>query len=224
MQAVAADSMGVIPPRTAGGGAVSGGSASVTPFTRRSSPPARDMARDETTLIDAVQAGETAAFDELVERYMRRALAVAYRLTGQRQDAEDIVQDSFLAALTKIDTFERGRPFGPWLFRIVANRALNFRKSRALRQGEPLPASAASGDESPDEAAARAERRHALQDALAQLPDQQRWIVELFEIDGFTGPEIADMLDLADGTVRWHLHAARQTLRGILARFALRTS
>jgi RNA polymerase sigma-70 factor (ECF subfamily) len=181
-------------------------------------------ARAEASLLEAVQGGDHAAFNALVERHMRRAFAVAYRLLGQRQDAEDVVQDAFMAALVKIDTFETGRPFAPWLFRIVANRALNLRKSRALRQADPIPASAASGGESPMDAAERSERRRALQEALAQLPEQQRWIVELFEIDGFTSPEIADMLDLAEGTVRWHLHTARQTLRTVLARFAMRTS
>src|SRR5688572_21161531 len=86
----------------------------------------------EAALIDAVKAGDAAAFDELVGRHMRHAFAVAYRLLGQRQDAEDVVQEGFMAALLKIDTFERGRPFGPWLLRIVANRALKDRKSTRL--------------------------------------------------------------------------------------------
>lgn len=182
------------------------------------------QAIDETALIDAVQAGDATAFDQLVRRYMRRAFAVAYRLLGQRQDAEDVVQDGFLAALTRIDTFERGRPFGPWLLRIVANRALNLRKSRALRHTEPIPVNAASVGESPVDAAERSERRQALRHALARLPEPQRWIVELFEIDGFTGPEIAEMLDMAEGTVRWHLHAARQTLRSALGHLETGTS
>jgi RNA polymerase sigma-70 factor (ECF subfamily) len=226
MQATVAELMGVMR-QNAAGGAPPERTAGVLPFAKRASTATASSAapstKDETSLIEAVQAGDSAAFDELAERHMRRALAVAYRLLGQRQDAEDIVQDSFLAALVKIDTFERGRPFGPWLFRIVANRAINLRKARALRQAEPLPATAASRDESPADAAERGERKRALQQALLQLPEQQRWIVELFEIDGFTSPEIADMLDLADGTVRWHLHAARQTLRTVLGRFALRT-
>jgi RNA polymerase sigma-70 factor (ECF subfamily) len=198
--------------------------AMVTPFVRPAPVASDPVVSDETTLIDRVRKGDTSAFDELVERHMRRALAVACRVLGQRQDAEDIVQESFMAALVKIDTFERGRPFAPWLFRIVANRAINLRKSRALRETAPLPPTAASRDESPVEAAERSERRRALEQALAQLPEQQRWIVQLFELDGFTSPEIAEMLDLKDGTVRWHLHTARQALRTVLDRFATRTS
>ena len=191
-------------------------------FARPAASP-QEAGQDESRLVEAVKAGDAAAFDELTSRHMRRAFGVAYRLLGQRQDAEDVVQEGFLTALVKIDTFERGRPFGPWLMRIVANRAINLRKARALRHADPIPDGIPSGGESPAEAAQRSELRRALQQALAQLPDEQRWVVELFEIDGFTGPEIAEMLEMAGGTVRWHLHCARQTLRTVLAQFAVRT-
>ena len=177
----------------------------------------------EAEIIHAVQSGDTAAFDTLVARHMRRAYAVAYRLLGQRQDAEDVVQDGFIAALMNIDSFDRGRPFAPWLLRIVANRAMNLRRSRSLRETEPIPADAPSAGASPFDATERSQLRDELQRALAALPEPQRWVVELFEIDGFTGPEIAAMLEMAEGTVRWHLHQARQTLRGVLAPFASRT-
>ncbi len=180
-------------------------------------------ASDERALVDAVRAGNGAAFDELAGRHMRRAFAVAYRILGQRQDAEDVVQDGFLAALMKIDTFDIDRPFGPWLLRIIANRAINARKARTLRQTEPIPHGAPSRGDSPFDATRRSEMRSELQRALAGLPEQQRWIVELFEIEGFSGPEIAAMLEIAEGTVRWHLHQARQTLRATLGRFAVRT-
>jgi RNA polymerase sigma-70 factor, ECF subfamily len=180
-------------------------------------------ASDERELVRAVRAGNSRAFDELAGRHMRRAFAVAYRILGQRQDAEDVVQDGFLAALMKIDTFDSNRPFGPWLLRIVANRAINARKARTLRQTEPIPDGAPGSDESPFDATQRSEMRSELQRALAALPEQQRWVVELFDIEGFSGPEIAAMLEIADGTVRWHLHQARQTLRATLRRFALRT-
>jgi RNA polymerase sigma-70 factor (ECF subfamily) len=177
----------------------------------------------ETKLIDAIKSGDSTAFDALVGRYMRRAFSVAYRVLGQRQDAEDVVQESFLAALQRIETFERGRPFGPWLLRIVANRAINWRKSRTLRHTEPIPDTAVSAEESPAKTAERSELRGELARALARLPAQQRWIVALFEIDGFSGAEIADMLEMAPGTVRWHLHEARQALRKSLGHLASRT-
>jgi RNA polymerase sigma-70 factor, ECF subfamily len=178
----------------------------------------------EADLIDAARVGDADAFDELVRRHMHRAFAVAYRVLGQRQDAEDVVQDAFVAALVKLDSFERGRPFGPWLLRIVANRGINLRKSRTLRHTEPIPEQVASREASPHQAAERSELRAGLQLALAGLPERQRWIVELFELDGFTSPEIAEMLEIPEGTVRWHLHQARQVLRAALDRFSTRTS
>jgi RNA polymerase sigma-70 factor, ECF subfamily len=180
--------------------------------------------RPEGDLIDAARGGEAAAFDELVGRYMRRAFAVAYRILGHRQDAEDLVQEAFLTALVKLDTFERGRSFGPWLLRIVANKGINIRKARALRQTEPLPDAASTDDTSPFDAARQSELRAELRRALSRLPERQRWIVELFELDGFTSAEIAEMLDMAAGTVRWQLHQARQILRASLEHFSVRTS
>lgn len=180
--------------------------------------------RAEAALVDAVRSGNVAAFDDLVEQHMRRAFAVAWRVLGHRQDAEDVVQESFLAALQKIDTFERGRPFSPWLLRIVANRAINLRKARALRQTDEYPPDVVSGGESPVTAAERSELRRELERALRQLPEQQRWIVQLFELDGFSGAEIADLLEMAEGTVRWHLHEARRSLRKVLGHFSSATT
>jgi RNA polymerase sigma-70 factor, ECF subfamily len=180
--------------------------------------PDGERAPSDADLVDAARGGDTQAFDALVRRYMRRAFAVAYRLLGRRPDAEDALQDAFVAALTKLDTFDRQRPFGPWLLRIVANRSINLRKGLAVRRTEPIPAGVASRAASPLEEAERSEVRAELQRALAQLPEQQRWILELFELDGFTGPEIAEMLDLPAGTVRWHLHQARHRLRAVLHR------
>jgi RNA polymerase sigma-70 factor (ECF subfamily) len=199
------------------------GSAGMRAFDAAHSAPRETPARPEADLIDAARTGDAEAFDELVRRHMRRAFAVAYRVLGQRQDAEDVVQDAFVAALVKLDSFERGRPFGPWLLRIVANRGINLRKSRALRHTEPIPERAESRETSPLEAAERSELRDGLRRALEELPEQQRLIVALFELDGFTSPEIAEMLDMAEGTVRWHLHQARQALRAALDRFS-RTS
>lgn len=92
----------------------------------------------ETAATLRVQAGETAAYDLLVRRYMRSAFAVAYRLLGHREDAEDVVQEAFLAALANIRSFDPSRQFGPWLHRIVVTRGLNFRKSRSRRTTEAL--------------------------------------------------------------------------------------
>jgi RNA polymerase sigma-70 factor (ECF subfamily) len=172
----------------------------------------------EAEAIGRVQAGDTAAFDPLVRRYMRQAFAVAYRVLGHREDAEDVVQEAFLAALANIRTFDLTRPFGPWLYRIVVTRGLNFRKARSRRTTELLDdgvmASSAAG---PAVDAEQDSLRSAIAVALDRLPERQRMIVQLFELDGFSGTEIGAMLGISPGTVRWYLHEARQSLRGLLA-------
>ena len=141
---------------------------SMTPPTASTAATADASARAERDLVHAVRRGDNQAFDELAGRHMRRAFAVAYRILGQRQDAEDVVQDSFLTALLKLDTFDSDRPFGPWLLRLVANRAINARKARTLRQTEPIPDGAPSAGDSPFEATRRSEMRGELQRALSR--------------------------------------------------------
>jgi RNA polymerase sigma-70 factor (ECF subfamily) len=172
----------------------------------------------EAAAIRRVQAGDAEAFDLIVRRYMRTAYAVAFRILGHREDAEDVVQEAFLAALANIRTFDVSRKFGPWLYRIVVTRGLNFRKSRSRRAAEPLEVSGvASADAGPAAAAEQAGLKDTVTTALGRLPERQRMVVQLFELDGFSGAEIAAMLGISPGTVRWYLHEARQALRRMLA-------
>jgi RNA polymerase sigma-70 factor, ECF subfamily len=171
---------------------------------------------DDSVLVERVRGGDTRAFDVLVTRHMRRAFNVAYRVLGHREDAEDLVQDAFVAALENIDTFDTSRAFGPWFYRIVVNRGLNARKARSIRKTEELPLEAASPGTLPDRAAERAELQARLRAALDALPEKQRTAIQLFELEGFSGAEIAEILEIPAGTVRWHLHQAKQALRGAL--------
>jgi RNA polymerase sigma-70 factor, ECF subfamily len=173
-------------------------------------------ATPEPAVLAAARAGDADALDELVRRHAGRAFVVAYRLLGHREDAEDLVQDSFVAALRALDRFEDGRPFEPWLLRIVVNRGTNARKARALRSVAPIPADAAARGTSPLDAAERSELRDWLRRALDTLPERRRQIMELFELDGFSAAEIGAMMDVAEGTVRWHVHEARHALRAAM--------
>ncbi len=172
----------------------------------------------DAELIRRVRAGEHSAFDRLVHAYMRQAFQMAYRVVGQREDAEDLVQESFLAAFQYLDSFDETRPFGPWLMRIVLNRGANLRRARARRQMEP-ETDAESAAPSALEQSERREMREVLTRALATLSERQRLIVTMFDVDGLTSTEIGERLALAPGTVRWHLHEARRVLRGALAGF-----
>ncbi len=175
-------------------------------------------AERDGTLVLRARDGDQAAFDVLVRAHMEQAFRVAYRVVGHREDAEDLVQESFLAAYQYLDSFEIGRPFGPWLIRIVLNRGSNLRRARARRSMEPETDGVSDVPSALDETE-RGDTGRILRDALATLSERQRLIVTMFDVDGLTSTEIGAMLELAPGTVRWHLHEARRVLRQALARF-----
>ena len=170
----------------------------------------------ESELVGRVRQGDTEAFGELVRRYERRAFAVAYRLTGQRQDAEDLVQDAFIASLDKLDGFDAERPFGPWFFRILVNRGTSQSRARKVRATEEIPGTMGDTAPSPDRLAEQAETGERVRAAIGELSERQRLVVQLYELDGFTTGEVADMLEIAEPTVRWTLRAARKRLRAEL--------
>ena len=170
----------------------------------------------ESELVARVRSGNTEAFGELVRRFQRRAFAVAYRLMGQRQDAEDLVQDAFIAALDKLGGFDEQRPFGPWLFRILVNRGTSLLRARKVRSTEAIPETIGDTAASPERLAEQAETGHRVRSAMAELSARQRLVIQLYELDGFTTAEVSDMLEIAEPTVRWTLHAARKRLRAEL--------
>lgn len=174
-----------------------------------------DPERD-ALLVERVLRGDGEAFGELVRRHMRRAFAIAYRILEHREDAEDAVQDSFIRALERIDTLMPGRPFHPWFYRIVVNRSLSVRRSRGVRATQPLPEQAVADGPSPADLAVRGELRERIGKAIETLPEQQRLIIQLSELEGLTSAEIGEVLEMAPGTVRWHLHQLRRTLRAAL--------
>jgi RNA polymerase sigma-70 factor (ECF subfamily) len=171
----------------------------------------------ESSLVRRAQAGDLLAFDELVRLHIGRALRIARRLVPTHEDAEDVVQDAFLSAMRAINAFDVTRPFGPWLTRIVVNQGITFRRARARRQDEGLSADLPSAGPSPAQVTERNEITDRFRAALELLPRQQRLMIQLFEVDGLSSPEIARLTGLSDGTVRWHIHTARKVLRGALA-------
>lgn len=160
--------------------------------------------------------GDQEAFTAIYARWSTRVLRFAVARLRDREDAEDVAQEALLATLETIHRFDTSRPFAPWLYRIVTNRALNARKSRSIRQAEPVAEDVVAPGESPEQASERSEARDRLDRALAALPERQALIVRLFELEGFSSAEIGSMLELSDGTVRWHLHQARGALREAL--------
>ena len=131
-------------------------------------------------------------------------------------DADDLVQDAFLRVLERIATFDPSRAFEPWFTRLLVNLGLDQRRKQSVRRTESHDPAWLPGGPRPDREAERAELRSSLSRALEQLPDRQRLIVTLFEIDGQSTEEIAGMLKVTQVTVRWHLHQARRALRQVL--------
>lgn len=178
-----------------------------------------DSAEPERVLIERARHGDSDAFGELVTRYLPRAMAVAFRVVHHREDAEDLVQDAFLAALRHLDDFDTTRPFWPWLSRIIVNRGLDAIASRSIRATAALEEDVLDPSADTMADAERDDLREQFRRALVSLPPRRRLVIELFEVEGLSIAEIADALHTAPATVRWHLHAARRQLRGALEHF-----
>lgn len=167
----------------------------------------------EREYVVAAQRGDGSAFAELVRRHERRAYAVARAIVFSHEDAEDAVQDAFLHAYRALNRFRSDQPFGAWLNRIVANAALDLVRRRKVRDADQLPDSVALPFRDPGEAG---ELRQRLSEALAELPDRQRAVIVLHDVEGFTHGEIGGMLGIPEGTARSDLHHARAALRRTL--------
>ena len=172
---------------------------------------------DESQLIDAALQGETTAFGELVRRYQDRLFSAVVHILGSRSDAEDVVQDAFIQAYVKLDTFKQNSRFYTWLYRIAFNVSISRRRRRrvevSVEEGRE-----ATGNEPVDLAASpthhleEEERREQLHAAMARLTHEHREIIVLRHMEDFSYEEIAEVLEISVGTVRSRLHRARASL------------
>jgi len=171
----------------------------------------------EADLVARTLSGERSAFGVLVERYAPQARRVARAVLGDPDEADDAAQDGFLSALVKLGQYDARRPFGPWLMRIVANAATDRRRRRQVRKVEPLDPGLVGGGPRPDTEAVWSELGERLRTALAELPARRRTAVVLFDVEGYSHAEIAEMLGIPEGTVRSEVFHARRRLRALLA-------
>lgn len=167
-------------------------------------------------LVRRARRGDSEAYGALVERYMRAAYSVALSVTKRHEDAEDAAQESFLVALERLEECRSPDRFAGWLMTIVRNRSRNLVRRESLRDSDPVPESASHKGPTPDRVTERRELRGYLMEALDGLPEVQREIVLLHDLEGWKHREIAERLDLPSGTVRSHLHFARKALREAL--------
>jgi len=180
---------------------------------------------DEKALIAAARQGDTTAFNHLVLQYQDMAYTVAYRIMSDPHAAADATQEAFISAYQGLPRF-RGGSFKAWLMRIVTNACYDELRRRkrhpqssldALHVEEPMPASPLNPSvESPEEYAERQELSRLLQVGIALLPDDQRVVLVLSDVQGFSYQEIAEAMGVPRGTVKSRLHRARARLRDYL--------
>lgn len=167
-------------------------------------------------LVRRVRRGDTTAFDLLVRRYLKPALAVAWEFTESLDDAEDVVQDAFHRTLRGLNSYDDRRPFRPWFFTIVRNVGRNAAAWNNRWESEPvsemLPATEASALSEIE----RWEIRKRVSDGLAMLSPMQQSCFRLCDLEGFRAKEVAEMLGVKEPTVRVHLFRARFALRETL--------
>lgn len=183
----------------------------------RSPAPPEEGPTDEE-LAKRVQRGDRAAFARLVRRYLRPVHAIASSFLREQADVEDVAQETFLDALDRIETYDSDRPFAPWLYQIARNAARQRIERRSRREVAPVPEEGLAHDSAgPEEELERAEVRRRLRTAVAGLPERQRTVFRLLDVEGFSADEVAGMLGLTAGTIRSHLSRARSALRDVLA-------
>jgi RNA polymerase sigma-70 factor (ECF subfamily) len=178
-----------------------------------SKPSDQDMA----ALVERAADGEREAFDELVRLTHRDAFGLAIRLTGNEEDARDVMQDAYLRAYRSIGRFRGDARFSTWLYRIVANTASTHLSRRGRHRHEELVDDAVVVDQHPDHdpvaAAETADLRDQLDDAILNLPPRLRSVVVLRDIYDLPHEAIAEELGISVSAAKVRLHRARRRLR-----------
>lgn len=167
----------------------------------------------DVALVDAARAGSDDAFGKLVVRYRAPVVRLAYRLTRDADEANDIAQDAFLRAYRRLPEFRPDRPFSRWLFVIARNASLDAirRRRRAavyVESEERQPAAAG-----PEELALQSDEASRVHAALGSLPPKYRDVLELYYISGLRYREIALALGIPIGTVKTYISRAKRRLR-----------
>lgn len=191
--------------------------------------PQATLADDESLLVSEAKAGNYAAFEELVNRYEKKIYRLGMNITGNAEDAEDVLQEAFLKAFAHLPEFREDSRFYTWIVRIAVNEALmKLRKRRTSREvpiadsqdenGEVVVREFADWKPNPEQEYARAELEQILQGAVRALPPGFRTVFYLRDVEGLSTGETAQLLDLSVGAVKARLFRARLRLREELSK------
>ncbi|HEX9446979.1 MAG TPA: sigma-70 family RNA polymerase sigma factor [Dongiaceae bacterium] len=180
------------------------------------SPRLTTIAADDDSLLAAIAAGNAAAFSELMQRHGDRAFSLAFRITGRRGDAEDVVQDAFIQVWTRAGDWQTGRAkFSTWLYRVIVNRCLDLKR-------KPVSANIEAIAEPIDPAAdaltliERSQQQEALVKAIAALPERQRTAIALTYTTGLKNAAAAEVMEMSVKAFEALLVRAKRSLRAQL--------
>lgn len=193
-------------------------------------PERQQEADADYAVVKQVQAGDVAAFDKLIFKYRERLYGVVYNLTSNREDAADLTQDAFIKAFQSINRFQGQSSFFTWLYRIAVNTALTHLRKHRHRtffslenlQEDQVGAqilAQLSDKKGADRDAQLRELQEKLNEAMQKLSIKHRTVITLFEIDGLSHAEIAEITECSEGTVRSRLHYAKQFLQAELSQY-----
>jgi RNA polymerase sigma-70 factor (ECF subfamily) len=194
------------------------------------SPERQQEADADFTIVRKVQAGDVAAFDQLILKYRERVFGIVYNMTSNREDTSDLTQDTFIKAFQSINRFQGHCSFFTWLYKIAVNTSLSHLRKNRLRSFFSLEKIQEDGtnaqllDQLTDKNGADRdtylhELQQKLNEAMQKLSIPHRTVITLFEIDGLSHSEIAEVMGCSEGTVRSRLHYAKQFLQGELGKY-----
>lgn len=192
------------------------------------SPERQEEADSDWAIVQRVQQGDVGSFDRLIHKYRERVFGVIYNMTSNREDAADLTQDAFIKAFQSINRFQGQSSFFTWLYRIAINSTLTHLRKNRLRtffslekvdendrqSAEVIEALTDTSGAERDTFVRELQER--LNEALQKLSIKHRTVVTLFEIDGLSHQEIAEIMKCSVGTVRSRLHYAKQLLQAEL--------
>jgi RNA polymerase sigma-70 factor (ECF subfamily) len=191
------------------------------------SPERQQEADSDWRIVERVQGGEVAAFDQLILKYRERIYGMIYNMTSNREDAADLTQDAFIKAFQSINRFQGQSSFFTWIYRIAVNSTLTHLRKAKLRtffSFEKITEEDKTSEvinlltdkKGADRDVFVRELQEKLNEAMQKLSIKHRTVVTLFEIDGLSHEEIAEVMDCSVGTVRSRLHYAKQLLQAEL--------
>jgi len=198
--------------------------------TAITTPERQQEADADLVVVRQVQSGDVAAFDRLILKYRERVFGVIYNLTSNREDASDLTQETFIKGFQAINRFQGNCSFFTWLYKIAVNTSLSHLRKNRMRSFFSLEKINEEGGSAEvidklidkngaDRDAYLRELQEKLNEAMQKLSIPHRTVITLFEIDGLSHAEIAEIAGCSEGTVRSRLHYAKQFLQGELSQY-----